>query len=713
MRRYAQPDTLIIFTQLSYYHSGLSRGEVKEAVTSLLSLGPKAQEASYTLWLESARASMSPAQLEALDHVNKLDISSEVQLDNLHTVYRYNMALVDFWLESCVLPRETMQFPNRLVANGFNLTDNPKGDVMGFSGTKDNHLLLPFGVCLRTPEGAAALRATDGKMCHLILSIKRVVCLESKEALSKAVRRLVVDEGADALIDAGATMAGLSNAQVAESLCELLPNESRLQGVFYFEPEAATWYVLSRRGRCWPQSSSPLHERDCLVYFDESHCRGSDMKLNADAMAVLTIGPGMCKARLMQAAGRMRKLDRGQKLLVAVPPELAPKVSGEDRAAGSLGEESEAGEWDPSSPQLSSQQLLRWVMKNTVQATAAGLHEYACQASHFCMTKDPKARLIDESLELAELYGGAVGEEHVHTVVKRVLERDARRCDELSVEYDSLAGEKISSLAAKYGADLRIVATGVDEECERELEAERELERERELQVPRQSPLAPQPWDFALLLAAASPMALQGTAGVMALDVAISKHLDKALLAIPWKQTRIYVTNAFVNTVRDKQGCALADLSHFMRPVDALVVFPNAEVLLLSEWEADHVLPLMWASKHVLDHRPFLVNLAYLREAADEQRPSAEIRLRVPPRSTKLPSVVCQVAELTVAGLQLLAGETMFCTEKRRTSVKRLLEPSVAAKWAALRLVELRGKRHMLSRSDLELICNLDIGGAA
>lgn len=364
MRRYAQPDTLIIFTQLAYYHSGLSRSDVKEAVTVLLTLGPKAQEAAYALWLESARAGMRPAQLEALDHVNKLDISSEVQLDNLHSVYRYNMALVDFWLESCVLPRETMQFPSRLVANGFNLTDNPTSDVMGFSGTKDNHKLLPFKVRQRTPEGAEELRATDGKMFSLILSNERVVRLEPKEALGKAVLRLVVDEAADALIDAGATMAGLSNEQVADTLCKMLPAESRLQGVYYFEPRESTWKVLSRRGRRWPQSSSPLRERDCLVYFDESHCRGSDMKLKPDAMAVLTIGPGMCKDKLMQAAGRMRKLDGGQTLLFAVPPELAPKVSGKEE-------------------QLSSLQLLRWVVKNTVQATAAGIPLYSSQASHF------------------------------------------------------------------------------------------------------------------------------------------------------------------------------------------------------------------------------------------------------------------------------------------------------------------------------------------
>ena len=53
-------------------------------------------------------------QRQALDSVDKLDLTSEPQLDMLFTLYRYNMAAVNFWLNSCVLPRETMQFPNRL-----------------------------------------------------------------------------------------------------------------------------------------------------------------------------------------------------------------------------------------------------------------------------------------------------------------------------------------------------------------------------------------------------------------------------------------------------------------------------------------------------------------------------------------------------------------------------------------------------------------------
>ena len=190
------------------------------------------------------------------------------------------------------------------------------------------------------------------------------MCLKTSDelVLSEAVLQLATARGVNALIDAGATMAGLSNRQVATGVLKLLSKTSPLQGVVYFEPAAATWYVISRRGRSWPQSSSPIHERDAFVYFDESRCRGADMKLPACATAVLTIGPDMCKDKLMQAAGRLRKLDRGQRIFFAVPRELYLRMC-------------------PSQVGITSAHLLRWVMQNTVQATAAGVREYSSQVN--------------------------------------------------------------------------------------------------------------------------------------------------------------------------------------------------------------------------------------------------------------------------------------------------------------------------------------------
>lgn len=53
---FAQPDTALTLTALAYYHTGLSRGQLVEALGCLLRLGPSAQEAEYGGWLQLARA---------------------------------------------------------------------------------------------------------------------------------------------------------------------------------------------------------------------------------------------------------------------------------------------------------------------------------------------------------------------------------------------------------------------------------------------------------------------------------------------------------------------------------------------------------------------------------------------------------------------------------------------------------------------------------
>ena len=194
----------------------------------------------------------------------------------------------------------------------------------------------------------------------------------------------------------------------------------------------------------------------------------------------------------------------------------------------------------------------------------------------------------------------------------------------------------------------------------------------------------------------------------MILQDAINASLDTHLAAIQWAQCSIFVTKAYAVTVADSQGMPLKDQSEFMRPLDAVVVFPNGDVLLLSEWEADEVLPLLWKAASS-SSAPFMVNFAYLRAAADAS--SSVIQMRVPPAPTSsVPRLA--VNDRTMAGLQLLAGETMFKTQARKAAVQALAASSVAAKKAALQLVHLRGRQHMISRSDLELICNADIGEA-
>jgi len=72
--------------------------------------------------------------LAALGIVENLDASNDHQLQVLHTYFSHNMATVDFWLNSCVLPAEMKQYPFKLARSAGHLADNRDGRIVGFSG---------------------------------------------------------------------------------------------------------------------------------------------------------------------------------------------------------------------------------------------------------------------------------------------------------------------------------------------------------------------------------------------------------------------------------------------------------------------------------------------------------------------------------------------------------------------------------------------------
>ena len=122
---FAHPDVLICLTCISYYNDGLDEAQVKEAVGTLLNLGPAAQRDVYNEWFELSKDGMSPEERSQLDDVGKLDLDNGAQFQYLMKSYRLNMRTINFWLRVCVLPRETKQFPSvpksstNLAGHGF------------------------------------------------------------------------------------------------------------------------------------------------------------------------------------------------------------------------------------------------------------------------------------------------------------------------------------------------------------------------------------------------------------------------------------------------------------------------------------------------------------------------------------------------------------------------------------------------------------------
>lgn len=69
-------------------------------------------------------------------------------------------------------------------------------------------------------------------------------------------------------------------------------------------------------GKYYVPRGTTIPDHQTFVIFDQARTRGADLKMDADVVAALSIGPDLTKDSLMQAAGRLRKLGRNQSLII-------------------------------------------------------------------------------------------------------------------------------------------------------------------------------------------------------------------------------------------------------------------------------------------------------------------------------------------------------------------------------------------------------------
>ncbi|GAB4822814.1 hypothetical protein N2152v2_009860 [Parachlorella kessleri] len=642
---FAQPDTALLLTVLAYYQDGLSETEMMQALQKVLDLGPNAQQAVYAEWLQLADGLIPLDDLRFFDDVTKLDTSNAQQMEVVYRHLSHNMGAVDFWLNSCVLGEETKQFPQRLVATAWHLADNPGGRVAGFSGTNDNHRLLPLQVQQHL-EVEQGLRATNGKMLAVLLDNPRydTLALQDEEPVWDALLHFAVHEGLDALIDCGALLVGTSNRDAATHLVKLLGG-TRFRGVCYFDEEAFT-------------------------IFDEARCRGADLKLRSDAVGLLTLGPATCKDKLMQAAGRLRRLGRGQGLRIVGTGDITAKICGVAAVAAAVGapDNSPGGE---AVLAVTSREVLQWCMANTVQATIRGVPEWAHQGLHFAATHQaPEHALLPEVLELADMYGGSRAQVPLPDLVAAQRARWAR--DGLDPGMVHLMGD-IEGRSQRYGAGHQVVAQGgLGEECERELEREEEQEEEVEQQLPRVEAAAEVDWEYGKALGSASLADFLQRTNLQLMPLsALACKLTPSAVGQLELSTAAFCTSNFATTVSLPAGSG--SLNEYLRPVSGLLMFPPADGDPASNLLAD------WLGGH-----------------ADDVAGSF------------LPPLV---------SLQLFDGTTMYVDPRVHGSeweAVRALPPLLALhelvgghKVAAEALVRMRGKEVHFARSHLELACDV------
>ncbi|KAL8755210.1 MAG: hypothetical protein Q9184_004869 [Pyrenodesmia sp. 2 TL-2023] len=324
---FGHPDVTIALTCLSYYYSGLTDTQLR---TCLEILG-KADDptAEFDTWISMDVDSFP----EALRHWSAVNLEDQQQCEHLlFPALRFNKKAADFFMTNVVFPKEGKEFDQKLSTSGWDIPARPASQKVttGFSGTNDNRFLLPSTIA---QHDLRELRHTSGKVLEFVSRRENLgyTCARdekgahlSTEALLQFIQSL--DPNVRVLIDVGAQILDLANDQVIGHWLPLVPNADA--GVYFDENDYAM--VLTKMGKKEKlATSSYLNRMDrCLVYLDDVHTRGTDLKLPINARAAVTLGPRLSKDRLVQACMRLRQLGHGQSLMFVAPPEVHQEIVG-------------------------------------------------------------------------------------------------------------------------------------------------------------------------------------------------------------------------------------------------------------------------------------------------------------------------------------------------------------------------------------------------
>ena len=161
--------------------------------------------------------------------------------------------------------------------------------------------LLPTSISQEDPDFVLGTNALV--LQHLLLPENDCYeCTESngeRESATAFLQRLVKkDPEIRMLLDVGAQMLELRNEELARHWLTLRPDVSA--AIFLNDSDHLT--VVTSDGTIEPFISSPFNRQldKCVVYLDEAHTRGTDLKLPKGMRAAVTLGPKVSKDRLVQ-----------------------------------------------------------------------------------------------------------------------------------------------------------------------------------------------------------------------------------------------------------------------------------------------------------------------------------------------------------------------------------------------------------------------------
>jgi hypothetical protein len=297
---FGHPDLTILLTCLSYYYGGLDVEMIKLTLRQLLKSGTP--ELTYAEWLYPCRSDI-PGQLHSLKALNMQD---EKMLErSLFPFLKYNKLFIDSYLNWFVFPKQAKEFPSRLSSSGWDLASKKANLSTGFSGTNDGRFLLPTTVVQLDRQ---AQLHTNAKVLSYLLqeeNSKVHVFSYDNDSSTLLAEILGLNPRPTVVLDVGAQILDRSNREFSRIWLESYKDHPNIKAIIFFEQDELV--VMTPDGLVQSLMDSPYSERldQCLVYLDDAHTRGTDLRLS-DVLAVVTLGPKLTKDKLVQGTYALR-----------------------------------------------------------------------------------------------------------------------------------------------------------------------------------------------------------------------------------------------------------------------------------------------------------------------------------------------------------------------------------------------------------------------
>ncbi|KAI9701732.1 MAG: hypothetical protein M1820_006360 [Bogoriella megaspora] len=588
---WGHPDVAILFTCLAFYYGGLEVPQMRQCLETILKADDPFSE--YDRWTRSCESLP-----DSLKDWNAINVDDEIQLAEIWQYLRNNIVVVDYFLNHLVFPKHAKQFPLKLQASGWDLPTVPSNDLSGprttgFSGTNDNRDMLPLTIKQSDLENLAHTNAEV--LTYLLKPRSRGYQLAADQQgrfSELKLLRKIVDMEIRILIDAGAQILEMDNYNLVKQW--LTVDTQAPAGLYFNEQNKAM--VLYRNGLIVPFLASPFVDNlgNVLVYLDEAHTRGTDLKFPATAKGALTLGIGITKDALVQAAMRLRRLGTTQSVVFFASREVHQSIKDVRQK--------------PYSMKVDSADVIRWLLEQTCDTIEQLQPLYFAQGADFCRRTQAaidNADYVSDEYQ-REAYLDTIRQSEQQTLIQLYEPKQSSSA--------SAFPESPSPRVAEYARELKARRKGfqdtgnaVHNSALQEVEQEREVAVEHENVREVQKPVHFDPLKFGglhkdiLNFARTGRLSAGSQAHVQAFVVLRRTALgSKHGIHERATRSKFYVSQEFTRTVRATLG---RPNDNFQRPVNWILWSTVTETaLVVNPEEAEILIPILREQKNPSTH---------------------------------------------------------------------------------------------------------------